>query len=86
LARELLMSRLKLTRPLICFDLETTGVNTRHDRIVEICVVKTEVDGSQTVKTRRLNPTIPIAPARSTASPMRTSLTSRPFVMSRGAS
>jgi DNA polymerase-3 subunit epsilon len=54
------MSRLKLTRPLICFDLETTGVNTRHDRIVEICVVKTEVDGSQTVKTRRLNPTIPI--------------------------
>lgn len=54
------MSRLQLTRPLICFDLETTGVNTRHDRIVEICVVKTEVDGSQSVKTRRLNPTIPI--------------------------
>ena len=33
------MSRLKLTRPLICFDLETTGVNTRRDRIVEICII-----------------------------------------------
>ena len=54
------MSTLQLKRPLICFDLETTGVNTRHDRIVEISVVKTEVDGTRSVKTRRLNPTIPI--------------------------
>ena len=60
------MSRLALTRPLVCFDLETTGVNTRHDRVVEICIVKIDVDGSREVRTRRLNPTIPI-PAGATA-------------------
>ncbi|MDP6944447.1 MAG: 3'-5' exonuclease [Myxococcota bacterium] len=54
------MSRLQLTRPLVVFDLETTGVNTRHDRIVEICIIKIDLDGTREARTRRLNPTIPI--------------------------
>ncbi|MEE2828381.1 MAG: 3'-5' exonuclease [Myxococcota bacterium] len=54
------MTRLELTRPIVCFDLETTGVNTRQDRVVEICIIKLDVDGSREVRTRRLNPTIPI--------------------------
>ena len=31
---------LKLKRPLVFFDLETTGTNISKDRIVEICIVK----------------------------------------------
>lgn len=51
---------LQLTRPLIIFDLETTGINIASDRIVEISVLKIQADGTQTWKTQRLNPTIPI--------------------------
>lgn len=32
--------KLTLTRPLIFFDLETTGLDLKNDRIVEICVLK----------------------------------------------
>ena len=47
---------LKLKRPIIFFDLETTGVDTSRDRIVEISMVKIDVDGTKQVKTRRINP------------------------------
>ena len=47
---------LKLKRPIIFFDLETTGVDTSRDRIVEISMVKIHVDGRKEVKTRRVNP------------------------------
>jgi DNA polymerase-3 subunit epsilon len=57
---------LKLTRPIIFFDLETTGVDTARDRIVEISMVKIGVDGEKQVKTRRINPEMPI-PAEATA-------------------
>ncbi|MEJ1730900.1 3'-5' exonuclease, partial [Escherichia coli] len=43
-------------------DLETTGLNVATDRIVEICVLKLNLDGTREVKTRRINPTIPISP------------------------
>ncbi|MEZ0487361.1 3'-5' exonuclease [Fibrella aquatica] len=59
-----------LKKPLAIFDLETTGVNTAKDRIVEICVAKAlpgkeRSDGSKepgelVVKTYRVNPGIPI--------------------------
>ncbi len=47
---------LKLKNPLIFFDLETTGIDTSKDRIVEISLMKVHPDGSQEVKTRRLDP------------------------------
>lgn len=52
--------RLHLKKPLAFFDLETTGTNVASDRIVEISILKVFPDGKQEIKTRRLNPTIPI--------------------------
>ncbi len=46
---------LKLKRPIVFFDLETTGVDTAHDRIVEISMIKIMPDGERIVKTRKLN-------------------------------
>lgn len=53
---------LNLKRPIVFFDLETTGVDTSRDRIVEISMIKVMPDGSEEVKTRRLNPEMPIPP------------------------
>lgn len=52
--------KLNLTRPLAFFDLEATGINIGIDRIVEISVIKLHPDGSEEVKTWRINPGIPI--------------------------
>jgi DNA polymerase-3 subunit epsilon len=49
-----------LKRPLAIFDLETTGVNVALDRIVEISILKAMPDGTEEVKTLRLNPEMPI--------------------------
>ncbi|MCE2712231.1 MAG: 3'-5' exonuclease [Cryomorphaceae bacterium] len=51
---------LKLERPLAVFDLETTGINITKDRIVEIAIIRLEVDGSETSFCKRVNPSIPI--------------------------
>lgn len=58
--------KLQLTRPIVFFDLETTGTNISSDRIVEISLVKLFPDGHVTSKTRRINPEMPI-PAEATA-------------------
>ena len=52
--------KLNLKRPLAFFDLETTGTNIGVDRIVEISVIKLNPDGSEEVKTWRVNPGMPI--------------------------
>jgi len=52
--------KLNLKRPLAFFDLETTGTNLGTDRIVEISVIKLHPDGSEEVKTWRINPGTPI--------------------------
>jgi DNA polymerase III subunit epsilon len=52
--------KLNLKNPLVVFDLETTGTNISHDRIVEMAMVKVMPDGSIEEKTRKINPTIPI--------------------------
>lgn len=57
---------LKLKRPIVFFDLETTGVDTARDRIVEISMIKVMPDGEQIVKTRRINPEMHI-PEEATA-------------------
>jgi DNA polymerase-3 subunit epsilon len=51
---------MNLQRPLIFFDLETTGTNISTDKIVQIAIVKTNVDGTTEEKTRLVNPGIPI--------------------------
>lgn len=56
-----LSMKLKLTKPLVFFDCETTGLNIASDRIVEICLLKVFPDGNEEVFTQRLNPTIPIS-------------------------
>ncbi|MFI3303365.1 MAG: exonuclease domain-containing protein [Rikenellaceae bacterium] len=48
--------KLELKRPIIFFDLETTGVDTSNDRIVEISMIKVMPDGERITKTRRINP------------------------------
>ncbi|MDR1600819.1 MAG: ribonuclease H-like domain-containing protein [Tannerella sp.] len=53
---------LQLDKPLIFFDLETTGININKDRIVEISLLKIYPDGDEESKTRRINPEIPIPP------------------------
>ena len=52
--------KLNLKRPLAFFDIESTGVNVATDRIVEISILKVHPDGSQEIKTLRINPTVPI--------------------------
>jgi len=47
---------------MVFFDLETTGVNVASDRIVEISWLKIQTDGSESIKTHLVNPTIPIDP------------------------
>ncbi|MBE6379890.1 MAG: 3'-5' exonuclease [Lentisphaerae bacterium] len=51
---------LVLERPLVFFDIESTGTNPYRDRIVEIAVIKVMPDGSRQEVVRRINPTIPI--------------------------
>lgn len=48
--------KLKLTRPLIFLDLETTGTSVETDRIVEICLIKVYPDGRDEEGVWRVNP------------------------------
>ena len=48
--------KLNLTRPIVFFDLETTGLDIVNDRIVEICLLKVEPNGNEQAITWRLNP------------------------------
>lgn len=59
---------LQLKRPLVFFDLETTGTNITRDRIVEISLIKWNPGKEQPEEplTRRVNPEMPI-PAEATA-------------------
>ncbi len=59
------LHNLKIPRPIVFFDLESTGTNPQVDRIVEICVAKLMPGGESEIKTRRINPGIPI-PAETT--------------------
>ncbi len=54
--------KLVLTKPLVIFDLETTGINTSKDRIVELFMIKVQPDGSRTDFYQRFNPEMPIPP------------------------
>ena len=51
---------LTLDKPIVFFDLETTGVKIASDRIVEISILKLLPNGNKESKTWLVNPTIPI--------------------------
>lgn len=47
---------LNLTKPIIFFDLETTGLQVGSDHIVEICLLKVNPDGSTDERVERIRP------------------------------
>jgi DNA polymerase-3 subunit epsilon len=53
---------LKLKRPVVFLDLETTGINVATDRIVEISLLKISPNGKEQWMTSRVNPEMPIPP------------------------
>ena len=53
---------MKLTKPLVVLDLETTGIWIEKDRIIEIGMVKVLPDGSEEVYSSKVNPCMPIPP------------------------
>jgi DNA polymerase-3 subunit epsilon len=57
-----MLKHVNLERPLVCFDLETTGVSPERDRIVEIGLVRVEPDGSRRAFRTLVNPEMPIPP------------------------
>jgi DNA polymerase-3 subunit epsilon len=61
-----MLKNIRLERPLVGLDLETTGTNVQTDRIVEISTLKVFPDGNQKTFTRLVNPGIPI-PAEATS-------------------
>ncbi len=56
------MSKLILKRPIVFFDLETTGTDHVKDRIVELAFIKLMPDGKKEKYVKKINPTIPIPP------------------------
>lgn len=54
--------RIQLHKPIVFFDLETTGVNIASDRIVEISIIKVFPNGEEMRKTYRINPEMSIPP------------------------
>jgi DNA polymerase-3 subunit epsilon len=51
---------LNLTKPIIFFDLETTGINIAKDRVVEISILKVFPNGNKESKTWLVNPEVKI--------------------------
>ena len=54
------MKFIALDRPLAVFDIESTGLNPRTDRIVELAVLRLEPGGARSSRTWLLNPGMPI--------------------------
>ena len=58
-----MLNSLILHRPLIFFDLETTGVSLSKDKIIELCAIKIMPDKSRTMLLQRFYPEMPIPPS-----------------------
>lgn len=54
---------LPLTRPLVCFDIESTGTSPTTDRVIELGLVRLAPGGARTTTRLLLNPGCPIPPA-----------------------
>jgi len=59
------MQNLQLTRPLVVFDLETTGIDVEKDKIVQIAMIRVEPGGGRKTFETLVNPERPIPPAAS---------------------
>ena len=57
-----MLSTLQLQRPLIFFDIESTGVSSSKDRIIELCAIKIHPDKDRTMLLQRFYPEMPIPP------------------------
>lgn len=55
------MAQLALKKPIIFFDLETTGTDPGLDRIVEIAMIKLNPNGTREKYVKRINPEMPIS-------------------------
>jgi DNA polymerase III subunit epsilon len=53
---------ISLDRPLVFFDLETTGLDLKKDRIVELALIRVSPTGDVMERVRRFNPGMPIPP------------------------
>ncbi len=53
--------KLSLSRPLVFFDIEATGLNVASDRIVELCYIKLLPGGGEETVTQRFNPGLHIS-------------------------
>jgi DNA polymerase-3 subunit epsilon len=60
------MFPITLDRPLCIFDIESTGISTRADRIIELAIIRVDPDGTETARDWLVNPGMPI-PLESTA-------------------
>lgn len=54
------MLQLNLRKPIVFFDLETTGLDIVHDRIIEYAFIKISPNGKEESMSGRLNPEMPV--------------------------
>jgi DNA polymerase-3 subunit epsilon len=54
------MMNIKLDRPIAFFDIESTGISPRSDRIIELCIIKIMPDKTESTHIFRVNPERPI--------------------------
>jgi DNA polymerase-3 subunit epsilon len=54
--------KLRLKKPLIIFDLETTGLDLVKDRIIQIAYIKAYPDGKEEIHNYLINPGVSISP------------------------
>lgn len=57
------MKNIKLERPLVFIDIESTGKKKYQDRIVELTILTINPDGNESCWTERINPEVPIPAA-----------------------
>ncbi|MFA6469191.1 MAG: 3'-5' exonuclease [Bacteroidota bacterium] len=58
-----MLDSLQLQRPLIFFDIESTGISISKDKIIELCAIKVQPDKSRSMLLQRFYPEMPIPPS-----------------------
>ncbi len=53
---------MKLNKPLVILDLETTGTWIEKDKVIEIAMIRLSPSGEKDIYTKRINPGMPIPP------------------------